>query len=498
MLNTYEKASVPHPRRGWGTPRDFRYFTTATGGGRYAWETRPYPRLQSYAYRCYTDHPESMSNAFIMLAVSDLNTPGFALHCALLLLLVLLSGIFSSSETALFSLTRIQLEKHGHSGNPFSRLVPALMARPKQTLMIILVGNTAVNVLLFAVSYVFFQSLARQYGAWITPVAGIGSVLLVVVGGEVIPKVLAVTFADRLAPFSAMIVKTTGTVAGPLGRVIDVLLAEPFTRLVLGGKGRRSTVGHELSTVELKAMLHMSQRHGEIDWLEDRFLREIIDLGSTRVREIMAPRVEVVAYDINKPAEGLRELIRSTRLKKIPVFNESIDQIVGLVYAKMLFLNPDQTLEDVLVPVHFVPELATCEALLRHFRQTKSQLAIVVDEYGGTAGLVTLEDVLEEIVGEISDPEDEPSEREIKPLSDTEYDISGRLDVRYWVEMFGLPAQTERVATVSGLMTAKLGRPARVGDVVRFRNVELRVTSVHRWRIERLYLRLLSAEGESR
>ena len=438
-----------------------------------------------------------MSNIFLMLAVTDLNTSGIALHCALLLLLVLLSGIFSSSETVLFSLSRIQLERHGQSNSPLRRLVPALMARPKQTLMTILIGNTTVNVMLFAVSYVFFRGLARQYGAWITPVAGIGSVLLVVVGGEVVPKVLAVTFANRLAPFSAMVVKTIGTVARPLGHVIDVLLAEPFVRLVLGGKDHRATVEHELSTAELKAMLQMSQRQGEIDRLEDRFLREIIDLGSTRVREIMAPRVEVVAYDINNPADGLRELIRSTRLKKIPVFDGSIDRIVGLIYAKILFLKPDQTLEDVLMPVHFVPELATCEALLRHFRQTKSQLAIVVDEYGGTAGLVTLEDVFEEIVGEISDPEDEPPEREIKPLSDTEYDISGRLDIRYWVEIFDLPAQSERVATVSGLVTAKLGRPARVGDVVRFRNVELRVTSVHRWRIERLHLRLLSVEGET-
>ena len=204
-----------------------------------------------------------MSNIFLMLAVTDLNTSVIALNCALLLLLVLLSGIFSSSETALFSLTRIQLERHGHKSNPLSRLVPALMTRPKQTLMIILVGNTAVNVLLFAISYVFFRGLARQYGTWITPVAGIGSVLLVVVGGEVIPKVLAVTFADRMAPFSAMIVKTVGTVAGPLGRVIDVMLAEPFVRLVLGGKGRRPMVGHELSTAELKAMLQMSQRQGE-------------------------------------------------------------------------------------------------------------------------------------------------------------------------------------------------------------------------------------------
>ena len=150
------------------------------------------------------------------------------------------------------------------------------------------------------------------------------------------------------------------------------------------------------------------------------------------------------------------------------------------------------------MPVHFVPEVATCEHLLHHFRQTRTQLAIAVDEYGGMAGLVTLEDILEEIVGELSEPEDEPAELEIRPLSDSEYDVSGQLDVRYWTEIFGLPRQAERVATVGGLVMARLGRPARIGDTVRLGNVERRVTSVQRRRIERLHLRLLTptAGGE--
>ena len=230
--------------------------------------------------------------------------------------------------------------------------------------------------------------------------------------------------------------------------------------------------------------------------MEDRFLREIVDLGSTRVREIMIPRVEVVAYDINKPADELRELIRSTRLKKIPVYNESIDRIVGCWSTpRCCFSIRIRLSKTCLCPSTSCRNSPPARPCCGISAKPRASWRLSWMSMAAQPVLVTLEDVLEEIVGEISDPEDEPSEREIKPLSDTEYDISGRLDVRYWVEIFGLPEQTERVATVSGLVTAKLGRPARIGDVVRFRNVELRVTNVHRWRIERLHLRLLFAEG---
>ena len=436
-----------------------------------------------------------MSTACFILASTDVGTAGIALHCALLLLLVVLSGTFSGSETVLFSLTRVQLEHHSKSHNPFRRSVAVLMRHPKRTLMTILVGNTAVNVLLFAVSYVFFRGLGGQFGAWVTPAAAVGSVLLLVVGGEVIPKVLAVTFADRLAPFSATIVRTVGTVAGPLGRVIDVLLAEPFVRVVLGGTKRRAAGGRDLSTAELKALLQLSRRRGEIDWMEDVFLREVIDLGSTRVHEVMVPRVEVVAYDINGPAEGLRELMRSTRLKKIPVYDGTMDNVVGLIYAKMLFLNPEQPLSDVLMPVRFVPELATCEHLLQHFRRTKSQLAIVVDEHGGVAGLVTLEDVLEEIVGEIYDEYEEELEL-VHIVGDNDVRVDGKVRIDELNEILkSAITEEEDYDTLAGYLYNLLGKVPSEGDEYEADGLRFRIEKVTGQRIERV---IISAEGIGR
>ena len=433
----------------------------------------------------------TMTATCLLLAAAQASWAQIVLGVALILVLVALSGAFSGSETVLFSLTPLQLERAAASHNPFRRLAARLMTRPKQTLTTILVANTAVNVLLFANSYVLFQRLAAQVGAWVTPVAGVASVLLVVVGGEVVPKVLAVSFSDRLAPYSATVVRAVGVVAGPLGWLIDTLIAEPFVRVVLGRQRLRPESQAALTAVELKALLEMSRRSGTLNPLEDSFLRPIVDLSVTRVRDVMVPRVEMTAYDVNASAKGLRELMRTTRHKKIPVHDGSRDNIVGVVYAKVLFLNPGRTLRELMQPPWFVPGLATCEQLLTHFRESRTQHAIVVDEYGGVAGLVTLEDVLEAIVGELHDPEDVPDEPDIQQLSEGEYEIGGHLGVQYWVEVFGLPQRVERVATVAGLVMAQLGRAAEVGDVVRLANVELRVARVQRRRIERLHLRLL-------
>lgn len=432
-----------------------------------------------------------MHEPSVILAAVELSWTGIAFGCGLIALLIVLSGTFSGSETVLFALTPAQLQHEAASTNPFRRITAQLMKQPKRTLTTILVANTAVNVLLFATSYVLFRGLAAEVGAWVTPVAGIGSVLLVVVGGEVTPKVLGVALADKLSPYSATVVHFSGYVLGPLGRLLDLVAVEPLTRLIFGQPGHRPSTERELTTTELKTLLEMSRRRGLIDHVEDGYLREVIDLSEIRVRDIMIPRVEVQMFDINGPPEELRELMRKSYLTKIPVYDGAIDNTVGLVYAKVLFFQPDKPLRDLVTPVRFVPELITAEQLLQHFRKTQSQIALVVDEFGGMAGLVTLEDVLEVIVGEIHDPEDQQLEPEITQLSETEYEVSGRLGVHYWVATFGIAGLTERVATVGGLVTARLGRPACVGDVVRMGNVELQVTTVSRRRIQRLRLTLL-------
>ncbi|MEW6251559.1 MAG: hemolysin family protein [Planctomycetota bacterium] len=429
----------------------------------------------------------------LMLAAQDVNWVAFTLNAALVPVLVLLSGWYSGSEPVLFSLTRLHIEHNARSGNPLRRIAAGLMQRPQRTLAVILLGNTAVNVLLYANTYLLFAQLGPALGVWAKILPAVFSLLVVSICCEAIPKALGVRLADRLAPYSAALIHFSGYVLRPAYRVLDLLLIEPLNRLLWGRVGVAEGRPPEISTFELQTLLDMSRRQGVINPVENAFLREVIHLRDLRVRDVMTPRVEVVAYDVNAPAEGLRELMRATRRKKVPVYEGTVDQIIGLVYAKMLFLEPQRSLRQLLMPVRFVPELSTCEQLLHHFRQTRTQLAIAVDEYGGMAGLVTLEDVLESIVGDLPSP-DQPEEPEIVQLAEDEYDVSGRLSVHYWPQLFGLPRLTEGVATVGGLVIARLGRPGRPGDVVQLGNMELRVTRLKGRRVDRVRIRLLPPE----
>ncbi len=429
-----------------------------------------------------------------MAAGPEMSWVGASFLGVLLLVLVVLSGTFSGSETVLFALTPTQLQQQAASSNPLRRLAARLMQRPRSTLTTILIGNTAVNVFLFATSYVLFRELAAQVGAWLNPVAGMASILLVVVFGEVVPKVLGVTLTLRLVPIAAAVVQVSGYVFRPAGWVLNTFVTEPLTRLFLGRPSRGGA--GRLSSEELKALLEMSRNRGVINPIEDAYLREIIDLSTVRVRDIMVPRVEMKVFDVEGTPEQLRDLMRSTHLTKVPVYRETPDNIVGLVYAKMLFLEKDKPLEALVMPVRFVPELITVEQLLVHFRKTRSQIAIAVDEFGGTAGLVTLEDAMEVIVGEIRDPEDVAAEPEIVQLSEGEYEVSGRLSIHYWGETFGVEELPARVATVGGLVIARLGRPARVGDVIELGNVRLEVLRTRGRRIERLRVTLLGPDAD--
>jgi putative hemolysin len=306
----------------------------------------------------------------------------------------------------------------------------------------------------------------------------------VLVFGEVVPKVLGITLAPRLAPLAAALVHTTSYVLGPVAAVIDFLVIEPLHRLI---SGRPSSVRAAplVSPEELKLLLEMSRRGGEIDPLENAFLREVIDLSGVRVRDVMVPRVEMVTYDLAGSPDGLRDLMRRTRRRKVPIHEGSGDMIVGLVYAKV---------RELVQPVCFVPDLATCEQLLVHFRDTRTQLAIALDEYGGVAGLVTLEDVLERIVGDIGPPE-EVGEPDILPCGHGEYDVSASLPVHYFAQMFNLGRQSSRAATLGGLVTAQLGRMPVVGSVTRLANLEFEVTRMNGRRVQRVRVRRVTEES---
>ncbi len=403
-----------------------------------------------------------------------------------LLLLLAASGFISGSETALFSLTRHQLHTMRQSPSRLTRLPSELLGDPRRLLSTILIANNTVNVLLFAVSYVLVRDLTADRSALATSIGGGLSLLIVIIFGEVIPKVIASTAASGIASLVAPVVHALQVGLGPVRVVLETAFVEPLLRLI----GRPIPTTPHVTADELKTLLDMSRREGVIDPGESTWLQQVVDLAEARVHEVMVPRVDIVAFDISRPVDDLVALFRETHFMKLPVYEEAIDQILGVLYARDVLPNPDPSLREIVRPVQFVPEQMRLDQLLGHFRRTRTQTAAVVDEYGGVAGLVTLEDVLEHIVGDIHDEEVTPSQPDVEALEEGVFSVAGRLSVRALAQALGPEVLDDRVDTIAGLVVARIGRLPAVGEQVRLANIVMTVETMTGRRIDRVRIRL--------
>ena len=318
--------------------------------------------------------------------------------------------------------------------------------------------------------------------------------LLVIVFGEVTPKSVAATMPDRLAPVAGLPLMALGYLVLPVRLVLGYAVVTPLTRLITGG--RRDERGF-VTTEELQAIVEVAENEGSVSSAESDMLADILELGEMTVREVTTPRVEVVGCDVNTPTRDVLPVFKQSMKTKILVYAGRMDNVVGVVYAKTAFLNPEAPLADLVRPVHYVPETKTVESLLKTFRARRIQFAVVVDEYGGLAGLVTLEDCLEEIVGEIEDETDVPAAEPVQRLGPSQYQLAGNLSIRSWEDLFGmdLPEGGGRYTTVAGFVTSLLERLPQRGDTARWRNLEFCVDEVHRRRVTRVRLRLLPGDG---
>jgi CBS domain containing-hemolysin-like protein len=238
-------------------------------------------------------------------------------------------------------------------------------------------------------------------------------------------------------------------------------------------------------------VLGLSARRGVIGHDAGELMQEIVGLTDLRARDVMVPRVDVIAYDVDAPPAGLAELFRKTRLKKVPVYRRDLDGVVGVVYAKRLLLTPQTPLRQLVEKVPFVPEAANLEKVLLQFRVTRAKTAIVVDEYGGTAGLVTLRDVLEEIVGNIPDPDEAARQPAVRKIGGREHLVDGHLAIHEWADAFRMDLSGRRISTVGGFVTSLLGRIPKAGDSVSYRNLRFTVESLRGRRIDKLRVELI-------
>lgn len=386
----------------------------------------------------------------------------------LLGVLLFLSALFSASETALFRLRREQIAQAGRSA-------VSLIERPRDLLISVKVGNVLVDIAFF----VFAQhALAERPGLGDDLIGGLISVLAVVVLGDIVPKLVALRAPLFVARLGAPALWLLRQLLGPV-RIVLTRLLELVAR-ALGPLGK-SEPG--LQSNELYALLERSAERGHLEGEEADLLYEVVELREVRVREIMQPRVDTLFLDAsgdNRAEIVARALER--RATWVPVVDGTPDQVLGRVRVRDLLTRPDRPVPQLVLPIKFVPEVASCLDLLHVLREERQAEAVVVDEWGGTAGVVEIERVFEEIVGDLR-LEDERRWQPVVPLGEGRFRVSGGLSLRDWNEAFGVDLVPSEFETLGGFVTAQLGRVPRPGDAFRFGHLELSVHEVRGRRV---------------
>ncbi len=390
-------------------------------------------------------------------------------------LLLAASAFFSASETALFSLAEAERRRAGPR-------VVRVLADPQALLVTVLFSNLAVNVLYFS----FATHLVEARNASETALLAAAALLGLVLFGELLPKAVALQARIGLSRFAAGPLSVLIGLVGPVRRVLQRAL--DFMMRALGDAAREES---GVSTETLAEVLSHSARTGLIDLREADLLVEVVELEGIRVAEILTPRVDMIALDLSDHDEERRwfHVARALakRLTWMPVVRGGADDVVGLVRLRDVLARPEESLESLVQPVVFVPALASVLDLLHTLRTSQTAEAVVVDEYGGTAGIVTIENVFEEIVGDLR-VEGEREEAEVVALGGGHFRVSGELSIRDWNEQFGRKVVPAGFETVGGLVGALLGRIPRAGDSVTSGGLTLTVRAVRGRRVETVEL----------
>ncbi|MCX7934504.1 MAG: hemolysin family protein [Planctomycetota bacterium] len=405
--------------------------------------------------------------------------------------LLLLSATFSGSEAALFSLRETDLHRIRRLGGLRSRAILALHRMLPQFLTTILLANLVVNVLFFAMGTILGNRLAENYGQAAAVVWGLGLLMTVLTFGEITPKIAAT--AAKIAVSRLVAVPLWG-----LCRLCRWL--HPFLDAVARVALRMANIKPPPPTVraeELKLLLQASSAEGTITAQERDFICQVIELPEIRMREIMVPRIDCITVAFDADAKEALRLSRQHGHAKLPVRDPKTDDWLGWVDARELFVaGAEGPVALYLKRAIFVSEFDRADQALRLFQETGARLAIVLDERGAAAGLITLADLLAAIFGDYAAPDEaaEPSVREEGPNT---YILSGDLRIAEWRALFGVVRELPQVATLGGLVTALLGRLPRTGDGVCLGNISLEVLAMEHRRVRKIRLTLREEEEKA-
>lgn len=400
-----------------------------------------------------------------------------------LVILVAMSAFFSATETAFLSFNKARMKSMAKQGSRKAQLVVDLEERYDKLLSTILIGNNIVNILASSMATVIFVAFLGNAGVTVSTVV---MTVVVLIFGEISPKTLAKDHADSLAMVIAPIINLLMTLFTPFTWLFSQW--KKLLTVIFPSKGETGMTEEELLTIVAEA-----EEDGGIDEQESDLIRSAIEFNDRTAEEILTHRVDVVSVDVTDSMDEVEKVFRESGFSRLPVCEDNLDNIVGILNEKDFHANRNASSpKEIMRPALFVTTGAKTAALLETLQKAQSHIAIVTDEYGGTAGIVTMEDIIEELVGEIYDEHDEVIE-EFKKLPDGSYQIDCTADLNKLQELLSIRGEFDS-ATVSGWVVQQLERIPVVGDSFEYDNLSVRVTKVDSKRVLEINIVVNEAE----
>jgi putative hemolysin len=390
------------------------------------------------------------------------------LQLGLLFLLLLLSATFSGTETAFFAVNKVKMQNLLGDKWRRQKALSMIIEHPQKMLAALLVGNTSVNIIASVlVASISLKIWGDVYSdRWVALIAtGITTTLLLLFG-EVTPKIIAAVFAERVTLLMAGPIYVFSLVLTPVIAVIN-WISHGIIRL---SGGRITDVAAPLVTEEeIRTAVTLGEEAGELEEEEKEMIHSIFEFGDTSAHEVMVPRTDMTAIDVTVPLKEALDLVLDTGHSRIPVYEDTVDNVIGIIYARDLLAcmrdrHTEVGIRETMRPAYYVPEAKKVDDLLRELRRRRVHMAIVIDEYGGTAGLVTIEDLLEEIVGEIRDEYDIQEEELFRILDENTYLVDGRMSIDEINEMLDVRIPKDGFDSIGGYIFSEIGDIPGVGE----------------------------------
>ncbi len=403
----------------------------------------------------------------------------------IVVVLLFLSAFFSASETAFSTVNKARLKNYAAKGDKKAAKALKIANAFEKALTAILIGNNIVNILSTSISTVLFTQLLGPGGVGAATAV---MTVLVLIFGEITPKSIAKSNAEQCALLFA----------GPISLIMLVL--KPFVwvfqflQKLFKPKNEQPSVTED----ELKYIIDEIQEQGVLEQQESELVRSALEFDEITVDEILIPRVNVTAVERNTPFEDIKNKFLTEMYSRIPVYEKNIDNIVGVITNKSFMRLMDegkQDISEIIQDIIHISDLKLISEALKEMQKNKMHMAVVLDQYGGTKGIVTIEDIIEELVGEIYDEDDEVIPNFVK-LSDNEYDMAADLSISDMLEKFDLPEEyiESQVNSVGGLVTELLGHIAKVGETAECGMFKMTVTSADEQKINKIHLEVVKTE----